>query len=1268
MPELRQDPLDTFLSPENDPQALSEAQLRQLYDEEEVERFISLFSAYVTEVRLSTGTASTEPTDSHLVDSLDAATGRRTSAPPLPRRPTDRSLSERIAYNYLLPHLPPSTIVTPTFTLKRLGLTIQRLYLALFPPYQAFLLDLAHLAVWKDYQRSLRHCITFWLLWFYNLLLPALVFRIVFGLLRRRLSAFPSLKELQDRRRDTARALKFGEAVQQQLSVTTLGPIEMWRLFKLYKSEEKVTSVRSTGTYDEENFKRDMLFALNELADFHERVKNIFTWRRRDVSRRYLLLLIVVGFGTLVLPAQYIAKLVYWFGGMLFWHVTPVIAALPRADRTRVSLLLRDAPTDTDYAMELIARRIATGQDVGIASLRNQSRRASSASASTDSLTPHEVQSSEDDSINWKKWGERVARGKLFVEGGRRFLSTQTSRNQISGETVSIYRSGTEDAHTFLAQYASSPGLITLTSSTLFFTSLARTQARLAMPRDRLRGVRKCGLMKGISITWAPEELMEAEEREERFHWQPGVAMFFSPDLLSKRDSGFGLLWLAATLGSKSAFKKLPKRSVMTADISQLCRLIATPAEPLALRLSSNLLVGAARTGVNNWAVKQDIFMSDVTTCFNSLKRVEHELRSMTSSEGQLQMAQPSVKSSAVTLRADPRAALSMEFDAMVINWDEYLNLGGDKVVEDDSDNDYHPTSVKTKGKAATSSTLPQNSELLRATACTLPENHDFLLANSFDASFGGSGTMRLSSSQTGGFGFDDTFDGMDIGEGVGDDLVRELGEGWGASPIEENAARSVIETRLEEPFGMDFDNGDLDDGMALFDGLDQVAQIPQTHFLIDSIQDPHIESVEYPLSPSLAGTTKSIDFQAVAHASRSPPVELAIQHAYEGLIRPENNGATLRKTKRARLMLDVRTELTDEELKATRMYYLNKQNNIRCGLEFKRFEKRQADLIHSLLWDAPGCVHAKELIDFWVDRFKVHVEARSGLFVEPQRLDGTPRQKRRKVAISPSKPHIRDQENVSMLPAENWRADQEASAPMGGGDMFDFNYDIDANWRDVDDYTPDAKKLRSSEEPGQARRASHPPPAFGDNLGVDVVSDTFHSQRSALFPWDMAGSSSSISAREGGIQQLTSDRMSVEHADARLRGSSASRRGSSLPSLPGNLQAGVGSPAVMLPMIQSDDDFIFDVPGDNLVPESRQSEANRVALEKNSYNFLEYAKMQYMSLPSTQYLVFDDVVPTATSTARVAAAALYHCLVLATKDLLQVNQEEPYGRIDIRI
>lgn len=116
-------------------------------------------------------------------------------------------------------------------------------------------------------------------------------------------------------------------------------------------------------------------------------------------------------------------------------------------------------------------------------------------------------------------------------------------------------------------------------------------------------------------------------------------------------------------------------------------------------------------------------------------------------------------------------------------------------------------------------------------------------------------------------------------------------------------------------------------------------------------------------------------------------------------------------------------------------------------------------------------------------------------------------------------------------------------------------------------------------QEPGQPRRASYPPLGRDDNIGADPISDTFHSQRSALFPWDMAGSSSSIFVREGGAHQLISDRMSVEHADARLRGSSASRRGSSLPSHHGSLQAGLESPAMILPAIQSDDDFVFDGP-----------------------------------------------------------------------------------------
>ncbi|KAG1833774.1 hypothetical protein EV424DRAFT_1364041 [Suillus variegatus] len=60
---------------------------------------------------------------------------------------------------------------------------------------------------------------------------------------------------------------------------------------------------------------------------------------------------------------------------------------------------------------------------------------------------------------------------------------------------------------------------------------------------------------------------------------------------------------------------------------------------------------------------------------------------------------------------------------------------------------------------------------------------------------------------------------------------------------------------------------------------------------------------------------------------------------------------------------------------------------------------------------------------------------------------------------------------------------------------------------------------------------------------------------------------------------------------------------------------------------------------------------------------------MQYKSLSgSARFLAFDDVVPRTTSTAHVAAAALYHCLVLGTKDLIQLRQEEAYRTIEIRI
>jgi hypothetical protein len=52
---------------------------------------------------------------------------------------------------------------------------------------------------------------------------------------------------------------------------------------------------------------------------------------------------------------------------------------------------------------------------------------------------------------------------------------------------------------------------------------------------------------------------------------------------------------LAATLGAKSALKKLQKRDILSVDVPKACTFLSDGSEPLALRLSSNLMYGVTR-------------------------------------------------------------------------------------------------------------------------------------------------------------------------------------------------------------------------------------------------------------------------------------------------------------------------------------------------------------------------------------------------------------------------------------------------------------------------------------------------------------------------------------------------------------------------------------------------------------------------------------------------------------------------------------------------
>ncbi|KAJ6519806.1 hypothetical protein C8R45DRAFT_952783 [Mycena sanguinolenta] len=550
---------------------MSEQQLRELYDSEEIDRFLSLFSAYVTEVQLhDTVRGQSDPTVS-MAAAPNPNVDWTSNDNPLISRPstpsslplTDRSISEEIALRYLLPILPTSSPPVPLFTLGRLRLTTQRLYLAIQPVYGPFFASLIRLATWKDRRKSLFYCIVFWSLWYQNLLLPCLFLRILYALARRRLLSYPTLAELRAHREEIDRAAEFGQELSTRFSASSvLGVKELWRIFKVFNkpkrakvkkvarektrahppqdpqsddhlSEQEINTVLDSEDVEnaqENDVKRAVLQALAEIADFHERVKNIFIWRRPASSRIYGLVFGLLFILTLVVPAQYLAKLACFIGGFLFWHAAPIIAALPPG--AQLPPAFADVPTDAEYAMELISKRVAAGlpiQPVRPPRAKARDNKKRDGDGKHNEPAAQSQSQTKDKEVDWKKWGERAAVGMSWVEDSKRIFTAgqrpQNTNRATPHESV--------ETHTFPAQHISAPGLITLTPTTLYFTPLMASTAKLEIPLANLRGVKKkSGLFTALTMIWEDEQ---GKEKEEKFRWVGGLDELFARLVATRR-------------------------------------------------------------------------------------------------------------------------------------------------------------------------------------------------------------------------------------------------------------------------------------------------------------------------------------------------------------------------------------------------------------------------------------------------------------------------------------------------------------------------------------------------------------------------------------------------------------------------------------------------------------------------------------------------------------------------------------------------------------
>ncbi|KAI0363910.1 hypothetical protein BV20DRAFT_65419 [Pilatotrama ljubarskyi] len=561
-------PTENFLTPKEEEQ-LSEVQLRELYDDEEIERFLYLFSTYVREVRApvprsvahaasASAPALSETLSPGVADLLPKPTEvEQTDAAP-------RSLSERIAIDYFLPLLPPPRPPPPAFSLGRLKDTAQRLYVALEPLYSLFVIPLLRLATWQDPRRSFVYCALYWILWYHGFLTSALLLRVLYSLVRRKLHPYPSLDELRAHRSRIGRSHTFSAMLSSRLATSPwLGVKDVWDLFREYRQTQKLkkaakspqntgeseqktegddaASVHSIATekpeetheqhsraedLEEEDLKRLGLYALCEIADLLERIKNIFLWRNPSASTVYGAIL----FGWFLLgllPAQYVVRSIGFVAGAFFWHVVPIMAAIPPSQRSRIPPPLSSVPTDAEYAMDLISQRVARG--LPVRPKRRKARRGTSDSVNVAGAEKNDAEGSKSSSVDWNKFGDRLASTKERTGELRKILrdgqwkqpeNWMAALNPLAPK-VATPQGGSEErieTHTFPAQLKQHPGLITLTPTTVFFTPLLAARATLSIPLADVTRVKKSGITKGIDIGYSePRADGSREEKEVKF-------------------------------------------------------------------------------------------------------------------------------------------------------------------------------------------------------------------------------------------------------------------------------------------------------------------------------------------------------------------------------------------------------------------------------------------------------------------------------------------------------------------------------------------------------------------------------------------------------------------------------------------------------------------------------------------------------------------------------------------------------------------------------
>ncbi|CEL57748.1 hypothetical protein RSOLAG1IB_02492 [Rhizoctonia solani AG-1 IB] len=510
---------------------------------------------------------------------------------------------------------------------------------------------------------------------------------------------------------------------------------------------------------------------------------------------------------------------------------------------------------------------------------------------------------------------------------------------------------------------------------------------------------------------------------------------------------------MAATLG-KTSIGKLNRRNVLSANISKLCELVAEPAEPLALRLSSNLLVGVVRV----YKVKHDIFLSEVTTCFSTLKRTILEIDAAEAG-GAINLTSGTVRPDAITLNVpEPGTAMGLEMDFSHFMWQDFMDVASTTGADGRQSS---PPGIASQDFTGTQTqTQTQHDRPLY----TLEESYDFLTSNEpagLDTAAMDLGVL-----------------GEEIDLGLGHDVFGDIVPLDNSEPIDPSSVtnKSKLKRKSSNSKEKNPDPMYAREPSVPFEPLNLDEWAIGIHPSSSGFGLPGSGGV-FGLS-SRAGSVEPLRFQSQEPQLFGVGVPALAQA-------PENAGeekeaqptGSKKPRKKAGAIQDRRTELTDDELIANRNNYLKEQGKLCIEVELRRQERDAVRVVDVWMEGVPYGFDCPALEDWLKKSFKDLTDDRATKRKRDENDE----------FAAPRLPKRRREETPSQAP----EIGRNAGTPM-------MNFGDEYNWG------------MSGVDSGFPRSSSVEQGMYASRRASQVPEDFNVSQRSGLLPWDNVGISSS--------------------------------------------------------------------------------------------------------------------------------------------------------------